>query len=126
MPVPEFLSGSKTLNTPLPSYSSKDPRKRRLSEPPNDRYFLMFLYYLIFFSPFFFPKSRLYTYFFYSICYPAIQLCRKTPIFICWNICLNIYIVCFCETTFICLYEVVAYYLNIKNACFEIISFFRI
>ena len=44
MPVPEFLSGSKTLNTPLPSYSSKDPRKRRLSEPPNDGYFLMFLY----------------------------------------------------------------------------------
>ena len=55
MPVPEFLSGSKTLNTPLPSYSSKDPRKRRLSEPPNDRYFLMF------FSPLFFQKSRLYT-----------------------------------------------------------------
>ena len=33
MPVPEFLSGSKTLNTPLPNFSKRDPRKRRLSEP---------------------------------------------------------------------------------------------
>ena len=37
MPVPEFLSGSKTLNTPLPVFSRKDPRKRRSScEPPDD------------------------------------------------------------------------------------------
>ena len=36
MPVPEFLSGSKTLNTPLPVFSRKDPRKRRSSCEPQD------------------------------------------------------------------------------------------
>ena len=115
MPVPEFLSGSKTLNTPLPSYSSKDPRKRRLSEPPNDRY-VIWKSYLWYKSAMKINCPDMALVIFICAWYPfmihMLEYIFKYFIFLVWRHVLSPNYILLCLKTFIC--KLYLFYMHVR------------